>query len=79
MKGKHHAGGTSQLRYQRVREGQMRRLFDKVCEQVRTRLTPLASELDYLALGGDRFTLNGLLKGLSRRLRNFRTLPSRAA
>ena len=62
VKGKHHAGGTSQLRYQRVREGQMRRLFDKVCEQVRTRLTPLASELDYLALGGDRFTLNGLLK-----------------
>ena len=26
VKGKHHAGGTSQLRYTRIREGQMRRL-----------------------------------------------------
>ncbi len=78
VKGKHHAGGTSQLRYQRVREGQMRRLFDKVCEEVRTRLTPEAARLDYVVLGGERFTLNGLLN-VCPALERFReiTLPRR--
>ena len=62
VKGKHHAGGTSQLRYTRVRDGQIRRLYDKVCEEVRGRLAPPGVKLDYLVLGGERFTLNGLLK-----------------
>ena len=62
VKGKHHAGGTSQLRYTRVREGQIRRLYGKVCEEVRDRLAPPAARLDYVVLGGERFTLNGLLK-----------------
>ena len=63
VKGKHHAGGTSQLRYTRVRDGQIKRLYDKVCEEIRAHLTPPAARLDYLVLGGERFTLNGLLKG----------------
>ena len=62
VKGKHHAGGTSQLRYTRVRDGQIRRLYDKVCEEVRGRLSPPAVGLDYVVLGGERFTLNGLVK-----------------
>ena len=62
VKGKHHAGGTSQLRYTRVREGQIRRLYNKVCEEVRGRLAPPSAKLDYVVLGGERFTLNGLLK-----------------
>ena len=62
VKGKHHAGGTSQLRYTRVREGQMRRLYVKVCETVRAQFEPLAEELDYVVLGGEKFTLNGFLK-----------------
>ena len=62
VKGKHHAGGTSQLRYTRVREGQIRRLYDKVCEEVGGRLAHPAAKLDYMVLGGERFTLNGLLK-----------------
>ena len=62
VKGKHHAGGTSQLRYTRVRDGQIRRLYGKVCEEVRARLSPPGARLDYVALGGERFTLNGLLK-----------------
>jgi hypothetical protein len=62
VKGKHHAGGTSQLRFQRVREGQMRRLYDKTCEAVRAQLSPVASKLNYVLLGGDKFTLNGCLK-----------------
>ena len=62
VKGKHHAGGTSQLRYMRVREGQMRRLYVKVCETVRAQFEPLAGQLDYVVLGGEKFTLNGFLK-----------------
>ena len=62
VKGKHHAGGTSQLRYTRIREGQIKRLYNKVCEEVRGRLAPPKAKLDYLVLGGERFTLNGLLK-----------------
>ena len=62
VKGKHHAGGTSQLRYTRVRDGQIKRLYDKVCEETRAHLTPPAAKLDHLVLGGERFTLNGLLK-----------------
>ena len=62
VKGRHHAGGTSQLRYTRVREGQIRRLYGKVCEEVRARLSPREAGLDHVILGGERFTLNGLLK-----------------
>ena len=62
VKGKHSAGGTSQLRYQRIREGQMRKLYDEVCGVVRAQFSPHARQLDYLLLGGERFTLNGLLK-----------------
>ena len=62
VKGKHHAGGTSQLRYTRVRDGQIKRLYDKVCEETRAHLMPPAARLDFLVLGGERFTLNGLLK-----------------
>ena len=62
VKGKHSAGGTSQLRYTRVREGQMRRLYVKVCETVRVQFEPLAGGLDHVVLGGEKFTLNGFLK-----------------
>ena len=62
VKGKHHAGGTSQLRYTRVRDGQIKRLYDKVCEETRAHLMAPAVRLDHLVLGGERFTLNGLLK-----------------
>ena len=34
VKGRHHAGGTSQLRFQRIREGQARKLHQKACEAV---------------------------------------------
>lgn len=62
VKGKHHAGGTSQLRFQRIREGQIRKIYDKTCEAVQARFAPYARELDYVFLGGEKITLNGLLK-----------------
>ena len=62
VKGKHHAGGTSQLRFQRIREGQMKLMYEKTCEAVHNQFAPYAGELDYMFLGGERFTLNGFLK-----------------
>jgi hypothetical protein len=62
VKGRHSAGGTSQLRFQRIREGQIRRMYDKTCEAVQSQFAPYAQKLDYVFLGGERFTLNGFLK-----------------
>ncbi len=62
VKGKHHAGGTSQLRFPRIREGQIRKIYDKTCQVVRDQFTPYSARLDYVLLGGERLTLNGFLK-----------------
>ena len=62
VKGKHHAGGTSQLRFKRIREGQMRKLFDEACQVVSDRFQPHERELDYILLGGEKLTLSGFLK-----------------
>ena len=73
VKGKHHAGGTSQRRFQRIREGQARKMYDKTCETVRAQLTPYARELEYVVLGGDRNTLGEFLK-VCPHLRQFRDI-----
>ena len=62
VKGRHAAGGTSQKRYQRIREGQVRRLYDKTCQAVQTQFGSIAKDVDFVLLGGDRFTLDGFLK-----------------
>ena len=62
VKGKHHAGGTSQLRFKRIREGQMRKLFDEACGVLSDRFQPHEREMDYILLGGERLTLSGFLK-----------------
>ena len=62
VKGKHHAGGTSQLRFKRIREGQMRKLFDEACGVVSDRFRPHERDMDYILLGGERLTLSGFLK-----------------
>jgi hypothetical protein len=62
VKGRHRAGGSSQKRFERIREGQMRRIYDKTCEAVAAQFGPYARTLDYLVLGGERFTLNNFMK-----------------
>ena len=62
VKGRHRAGGSSQRRFERIREGQMRKIYDKTCLAVRAQFEPVANELDYLVLGGERQTLNGFLR-----------------
>ena len=62
VKGRHRAGGSSQRRFERIREGQMRRIYDKTCEAVAAQFGPYARQLDYLVLGGERITLNNFMK-----------------
>ena len=62
VKARHHAGGTSQKRFQRVREAQVRRLYDKTCEAVHAQFNTLSGGLDYVLLGGEKFTLDGFMK-----------------
>ena len=62
VKGRHHAGGSSQKRFQRIREGQVRKIYDDACEVVRTQFDPYSRQLDYILLGGERLTLIGFLK-----------------
>jgi hypothetical protein len=58
--GRHKAGGWSQQRFARRREGQARQLFDRVCEVAREQFEAAeqaGARLDYVLLGGDRHTL----------------------
>lgn len=62
VKGRNRAGGSSQRRFERIREGQMRRIYDKTCEATSTQFEPFARQLDYVVLGGERITLNNFRK-----------------
>ncbi len=62
VKGRHSAGGTSQKRFQRIREKQAREMFDKTCRVVKEQFDPYLDRLDYLLLGGERHTLGGFIK-----------------
>lgn len=55
----HKAGGWSQKRFTRIREKQMRELYDKVCVVARDKIGPYEGRLERLWLGGDRHVLNG--------------------
>jgi hypothetical protein len=62
VKGRHKAGGQSAQRFVRIREKQIREMFDKACESVQARFEPVERELDHVFLGGDRHTLGAFLK-----------------
>ena len=62
VKGRHSAGGTSQKRFERVREKQVHELFRKTCSVVKEKFAPFEDQLDYVLLGGEKFTLRGFLK-----------------
>jgi len=62
VKGRHSAGGWSQKRFERIREKQAQELFDKTCSVVKEQFAPFEGQLDYILLGGERFTLQGFLK-----------------
>jgi hypothetical protein len=57
VKNRHRKGGQSQRRFERIREKQVRELFDAACEAARTKLEPYDAEIQHVFLGGDRRTL----------------------
>ena len=61
VKGKHHAGGTSQRRFQRVRENQIHRLYVEAATVLERQWLPWVDRLDYVILGGEAATVNGFL------------------
>ncbi len=62
VKNRHRKGGQSQRRFERIREGQIREQFDEVAEVIRTHILPSAPRLDGVVLGGDRHTVQAMLK-----------------
>ena len=62
VKSKHHAGGTSQQRFRRVRENQIHRLYVEAAGVLERQWRPWLSRLDYVALGGEAATVNGFVK-----------------
>ena len=62
VKNRHRKGGQSQRRFERIREGQIREHFDDVAEAVRAKLLPVAAEIEWVVLGGDRHTVQAFLK-----------------
>jgi hypothetical protein len=62
VKGRHKKGGSSQKRFVRIREGQIRLIYDQACGAVRAQFEPFANQIDYVVLGGEGLTLNGFLR-----------------
>jgi peptide subunit release factor 1 (eRF1) len=60
--GRHRAGGSSQRRFERRREGQARVALDAAVEVADRVLTPHARDLEALVLGGDRRALATVLE-----------------
>ena len=63
VKSTHSAGGTSQKRFQRIRENQIHHLYQKTCTVIKEHIGPFDDKIDWLFLGGEKFTLQGLVKG----------------
>ena len=62
VKGRHSAGGTSQGRFQRIREKQVQQIFQKTCSVAKEKFLPFEAQMDYILLGGERFTVQAFLK-----------------
>lgn len=62
VKSRHHAGGTSQQRFRRVRENQIHRLYVEAAGVLERQWRPWLDRLDYIALGGEAATVNGFVK-----------------
>lgn len=55
--GRHKKGGSSQQRFQRRRQNQIREFLDRVCGHVREQFEPHTKHLDYIIYGGPRQTI----------------------
>jgi hypothetical protein len=55
--GRHRAGGSSSRRFERRREKQIFEILKEACEEVTERFGPFERQLEYILLGGERYTL----------------------
>ncbi|MFC2047628.1 Vms1/Ankzf1 family peptidyl-tRNA hydrolase [Chloroflexota bacterium] len=55
--GRHKKGGSSQQRFQRRRDNQIREFMDRVCLHTRKQLEPYAQLLNYIVYGGPHHTV----------------------
>ena len=62
VKSRHHAGGTSQQRFRRVRENQIHRLYVEAAGVLERQWRPWQDRLDYVVLGGEAATVNGFVR-----------------
>ena len=62
VKSRHRKGGSSAGRFARSRERLVRELYDKCCEVTKSVFAAHEGSIDYMLLGGERHTLNGLQK-----------------
>ena len=62
VKGRHKAGGTSQKRFQRIREKQIHEIFLKTCSIITEQFGQSNQDIDYIFLGGERHTLTSFRK-----------------
>lgn len=60
--GRHKKGGSSQQRFQRRRDNQVREFLERVCVHAREQLESKAQLLDYVAFGGPHHTVLSLKK-----------------
>jgi len=74
--GRHKKGGSSQQRFQRRRQKQVKEFLDRVCAHILEKLGPHAHDLNYIIYGGPRQTVL-LLQKECPFLKSFedRTLP----
>jgi hypothetical protein len=72
--GRHKAGGSSQKRFARRREGQARVALQAAADVAARILLPRTGDLDALVLGGDRSALGTVLE--DPRLRDLRSLAT---
>ncbi|MFC2068174.1 Vms1/Ankzf1 family peptidyl-tRNA hydrolase [Chloroflexota bacterium] len=63
--GRHRKGGSSQQRFQRRRENQIRDFLDRLCLHAREHIEPHSQLIDYIAYGGPRQTILLLQKRCS--------------
>jgi len=61
VKGRHKKGGRSSNRFRRRREGQARELINEAAETAVAVLEPWRERIEYVALGGDRTAVDGVL------------------
>lgn len=69
VKGKHKKGGFSQQRFQRIREEQIKELFNEVCEKSKEKID---EDVEFIYMGGDKNTLKSFLNHCSY-LENYKT------